>query len=169
MTDLRSDEWRAEHEALAAEMVEAGVPEDLADRHANQRALLHAPDIIAVAQATGDDVVAVAQTFFTLGERLGLEWLEQEVLALPAATRVQRWAQQALLDDVLDARRVLSQKALEEAGSGADPDAAVETFLAEREAPRRRLLTVARALRAENDGGLAGLTLAVRHLRGLAG
>jgi glutamate dehydrogenase len=82
---------------------------------------------------------------------------------------VQRWAQQALLDDVLDARRVLSQKALEEAGADPDPGTAVEAFLAEREAPRRRLTTVARALRVEGDGDLAGLTLAVRHLRGLAG
>jgi glutamate dehydrogenase len=124
---------------------------------------------IAVAADTGGDVVAVARTYVDLGERLGLEWLEQEVLQLPAVTRVQRWAQQALLDDVLDARRVLSQKALEEAGPGADPAAAVDAFLAEREAPRRRLTTVARALRAEGDGDLAGLTLAVRHLRGLAG
>jgi glutamate dehydrogenase len=149
--------------------VKGGVPEALARTHAYQRALLHAPDIIAVAQATGGDVVTVARTFFALGERLGLEWLEQEVLALPAATRVQRWAQQALLDDVLDARRVLSQKALEEAGGDAEPAAAVEAFLAAREAPRRRLTTVSRALRLEGDGGLDGLTLAVRHLRGLAG
>jgi glutamate dehydrogenase len=169
MPRLRSEQWREEHEALVAELVESGVPESVARRHAYQPALLHAADIIAVATSTGADVVAVARTFFDLGERLGLEWLEQEVLALPAATRVQRWAQQALLDDVLDARRVLSQKALEEAGPGADPAAAVEAFLDEREAPRRRLTTVARALRAEGDAGLAGLTLAVRHLRGLAG
>jgi glutamate dehydrogenase len=45
----------------------------------------------------------------------------------------------------------------------------VDAFLDEREAERRRLTTVARALRLEGDGGLAGLTLAVRHLRGLAG
>jgi glutamate dehydrogenase len=81
---------------------------------------------------------------------------------------VQRWAQQALIDDVLAARRVLSQSALEES-PGAEPGEAVERFLSEREAPRRRLATVARALRMEGDGDLAGLTLAVRHLRGLAG
>jgi glutamate dehydrogenase len=168
MPGLRSDAWREEHEAVAVELVAAGVPEALARRHAFQRALRHAPDIIAVAQATGRDVVAVARAFFDLGERLGLEWLEQEVLALPAATRVQRWAQQALLDDVLDARRVLAEKALEESPD-AEPAAAVEAFLEAREAPRRRLSSVARALRADGDGDLAGLTLAIRHLRGLAG
>jgi glutamate dehydrogenase len=169
MPGLRSDAWREEHEAVAAELVDVGVPEEVARRHAFQRALRHAPDIIAVAHATERDVVSVAATFFDLGERLGLEWLELEVLDLPAATRVQRWAQQALLDDVLDARRVLSEQALREAPDGAEPAAAVEAFLEAREAPRRRLVAVARALRAEGDGDLAGLTLAIRHLRGLAG
>ena len=169
MPGLRSDAWREEHEALAIELIDAGVPDEIARRHAFQRALRHAPDIIAVAQATGRDVVAVARAFFDLGERLGLEWLEQEVLALPASTRVQRWAQQALLDDVLDARRVLAEKALEEAAAEAEPAAAVDAFLEAREAPLRRLSSVARALRAEGDGDLAGLTLAIRHLRGLAG
>jgi glutamate dehydrogenase len=169
MPGLRSEAWREEHEALAVELIDAGVPAEIARRHAFQRALRHAPDIIAVAQATDRDVVAVARAFFDLGERLGLEWLEQEVLALPASTRVQRWAQQALLDDVLDARRVLAEKALEEAASEAEPAAAVDAFLQAREAPMRRLSSVARALRAEGDGDLAGLTLAIRHLRGLAG
>jgi glutamate dehydrogenase len=168
MPTLRSVAWREEHETIAVELIDAGVPEGLARTHAYQRALRHAPDIIAVAQATSIDVVAVARTFFDLGERLGLEWLEHEMLRLPAATRVQRWAQQALLDDVLDARRVLSQKALEES-PGASPGEAVEAFLDKREAARRRLTAVARALRVEGDRDLAGLTLAVRHLRGLAG
>jgi glutamate dehydrogenase len=168
MADLRSEEWRDERHAEVEELTAAGVPEPLAATLAAQKALLHSPDIIAVSQETGRDVRAVACAFFELGERLGLEWLEQEVLALPAATRVQRWAQQALLDDVLDARRVLSQSALVES-PGAEPDEAVELFLEKREGPRRRLSTVARALRVEGDGDLAGLTLAVRHLRGLAG
>jgi glutamate dehydrogenase len=168
MPGLRSEVWREEHEVLAVELIDAGVPDEIARRHAFQRALRHAPDIIAVAQATGRDVVAVARAFFDLGERLGLEWLEQEVLALPATTRVQRWAQQALLDDVLDARRALAEKALEESPD-AEPAVAVDAFLEAREAPRRRLSSVARALRAEGDGDLAGLTLAIRHLRGLAG
>ena len=102
---LRSRAWREEHEALAIELIDAGVPDEVARRHAFQRALRHAPDIVAVSQAIRREVVEVATAFFDLGERLGLEWLESEVLDLPAGTRVQRWAQQALLDDVLDARR----------------------------------------------------------------
>jgi glutamate dehydrogenase len=169
MPALRSERWREEHEAVAVELIDAGVPAEVARRHAFQRALRHAPDIVAVARSLERDVVEVARAFFDLGERLGLEWLETEVLALPAGTRVQRWAQQALLDDVLDARRVLSEQALRESPADAAPDAAVEAFLGAREAALRRLESVSRALRMEGDGDLAGLTLAIRHLRGLAG
>jgi glutamate dehydrogenase len=82
---------------------------------------------------------------------------------------VQRWAQQALLDDVLDARRVLSEHALREAPADTPPGAAVDRFLDARSAALRRLESVSRALRVEGTGDLAGLTLAIRHLRGLAG
>jgi glutamate dehydrogenase len=169
MPSLRSERWREEHEALAVELIDAGVPAEVARRHAFQRALRHAPDIVAVAQATRRDVVEVATAFFDVGERLGLEWLENEVLDLPAGTRVQRWAQQALLDDVLDARRVLSEQALREAPSATPPGEAVDAFLDARSAALRRLESVSRALRVEGTGDLAGLTLAIRHLRGLAG
>ena len=169
MPELRSERWREEHEAVAIELTDAGVPDEIARRHAFQRALRHAPDIVVVAQSTRRGVVDVAAAFFDLGERLGLEWLESEVLGLPAGTRVQRWAQQALLDDVLDARRVLSEQALREAAEDTPPAAAVDAFLDARAAALRRLESVSRALRVEGDGDLAGLTLAIRHLRGLAG
>ena len=169
MPSLRSERWREEHEALAVELIDHGVAPEIARRHAFQAALRHAPDIVTVAQSTRRGVVEVASAFFDLGERLGLEWLESEVLQLPAGTRVQRWAQQALLDDVLDARRVLSEQALREASPDAAPDDAVDAFLGTREAALRRLEAVARALRVDGDRDLAGLTLAIRHLRGLAG
>jgi glutamate dehydrogenase len=169
MPELRSERWREEHEAQAIELIDAGVPPEIARRHAFQRALRHAPDIVAVAQAVQRDVVEVATAFFDVGERLGLEWLESEVLDLPAGTRVQRWAQQALLDDVLDARRVLSEQALREAPGDMAPGDAVDAFLDARSAALRRLESVSRALRVEGAGDLAGLTLAIRHLRGLAG
>ncbi|HET6505771.1 MAG TPA: NAD-glutamate dehydrogenase domain-containing protein [Baekduia sp.] len=169
MPTLRSERWREEHEALAVDLIDAGVPDEVARRHAFQRALRHAPDIVAVAQSVRRDEVEVAAAFFDLGERLGLEWLENEVLDLPAGTRVQRWAQQALLDDVLDARRVLSEQALREAPSDLAPGEAVDAFLDARSSALRRLESVSRALRVEGTGDLAGLTLAIRHLRGLAG
>ncbi|MDX6657507.1 MAG: glutamate dehydrogenase, partial [Solirubrobacteraceae bacterium] len=168
MADLRNEEWRTEHEAIAAELVAHGVPEVIAREHAFQRAMIHSPDAVAVADATGRDVLDAARALFLVGEGLGLEWLEAEIEQLPSGTRLQRWAEQAVLDDVLATRRVLALKALQEAPDGASAEEAVAAFLAAREDLRRRLASFTRALALEGTTDLAGLTLAVRHLRELA-
>jgi glutamate dehydrogenase len=168
MADLRDEEWRAEHEAIAADLIARGVPEAIAPKHAFQRAMIHSPDAVAVADTTGRDVLDTARALFLIGEGLNLEWLEREIEQLPSGTRLQRWAEQAVLDDVLETRRVLALKALQEAPAGASAGDAVAAFLASREDLRRRLASFTRALALEGTTDLAGLSLAVRHLRELA-
>jgi glutamate dehydrogenase len=167
MADLRDDEWRSEHEGHAAELIARGIPEEIARAHAFQRAMIHAPDAVSVSEQTGRDVLDAARALFEIGEGLRLEWLEREIERLPSATRLQRWAEQAVLDDVLQARRVLALQALEEFPD-ASAEEAVAAFLQSREDPRRRLASFTRALALEGSTDLAGLSLAVRHLRELA-
>jgi glutamate dehydrogenase len=167
MPGMRDEEWRTEHEAYASELMARGVPEETARVHAFQRALIHAPDAVAVAQETGRDVLEAARALFEVGEGLRLEWLEREIERLPSATRLQRWAEQAVLDDVLEARRVLALQALQESPDASAEDA-VAAFLQSREDPRRRLASFTRALALEGSTDLAGLSLAVRHLSELA-
>src|SRR5205807_3039822 len=50
--------------ARAIELMNAGVPEDLARKIANLRALAAAPDIVSVADRTGKPVQDVAATYF---------------------------------------------------------------------------------------------------------
>jgi glutamate dehydrogenase len=59
---LRSEQWRAECEAIAADLAAHGAPEALARAHAMQQALVHAPDVIVVAQRTQRSVEDVAAT-----------------------------------------------------------------------------------------------------------
>jgi glutamate dehydrogenase len=108
----------------------------------------------------------VARAFMRLGAELRLAWLEDEIEALPATTRMQRWAAQAVRDDVLDARRRLAQRALLDAPDAPAEDA-VATFLAARAGECARMSAFARALNVEGAADLAGLTLAVRQLRAL--
>jgi len=168
LPDLRSDAWcsacRNEEEGLVA----AGVPHEVARRHARQPALVHAPDVVVTAGATRRDVLDVARAAFALGDALALEWLEREVDQLPTQSRLQRWAVQAVRDDVLEARRVLTRKALEESPDAPGADA-VSAFLGRRAETGRRLQAFTRALDLEEGPkDLAGVTLAVRHLRALA-
>jgi len=165
LPQLRTEEWRATAQATAADLVGRGAPEGLAQAHAMQPALVHAPDVIVASQRTGRSVEEVAATFFALGDHLRLEWLEDQVGGLAASGRMQRWAASALADDVLALRRLLGEAALTES-PGAEPAAAVEAFFASRAERLERLRGFLRVLSAE-DTDIAGLTLAMRQLRAL--
>ena len=73
----------------------------MARDHAFRRALEHAPDVVAIARISGRSVEEVGRAFFQLGQALQLAWLEREIESLPVGTRLQRWALQAVRDDVL--------------------------------------------------------------------
>jgi glutamate dehydrogenase len=137
----------------------------MARDHAYRRALEHAPDIVAIARITGRTVEEVARAFFRLGQALRLTWLEREIERLPVATRMQRWALQAVRDDILAARRLVAERALRDAPDAA-ADEAIDDFLEANAEGVTRLAGFTRALAGEG-ADLAGLTLAVRQLRAL--
>jgi glutamate dehydrogenase len=168
ISQIGPDGWREEHEQEAQRLVEAGVPESVAHRHAFQPELVHAPDIIAVAHATGRAPLEIARGFFVLGERLDIDWLEQQLEKLPAATRWQRWAQQSMEDDLFALRRTLCERVLELAG-GAGIDEAIERFFEDRAQSCERVMRFLRGLKMEGVSDLSQLTVAVRQLRSIAG
>jgi glutamate dehydrogenase len=104
--------------------------------------------------------------FFALGAELRVDWIERELARVRSASRMQRWALQALREDLFRVRRELAERTLGES-EGADPLVAVARFLEARADRGRRLATFLRALAREGDPDLAGLTLAVRQLRGV--
>lgn len=120
-----------------------------------------------MATRTGREVEEAGRAFELLDQSLRIGWLAHEVGRLPAARRMQRWAAQALRDDVLAAWRTLAERALEE-GDGASPEDAVERFLAGRADRRARLADLERALTGDDAGEMEGLLLAVRLLERLA-
>ena len=154
--------------AGGAALIEAGCPRRVAHRHAFQPELVHAPDIIAVAHATGRAPLEIARGFFVLGERLDIDWLEQQLEKLPAATRWQRWAQQSMEDDLFALRRRLCERVLELAG-GAGIDEAIERFFEDRAQTCERVMRFLRGLKMEGVSDLSQLTVAVRQLRSIAG
>jgi glutamate dehydrogenase len=165
LPELGAQGWHEERAQVAADLVERGVPEDMAHEHAFRGALEHAPDIGAIARISGRSVEDVGRAFFRLGQELQLAWLEREIEKLPVGTRMQRWALQAVRDDVLAARRLVAEQALAEAPDAA-ADEAIDEFLEDHAAGVARLAAFTRALAGEG-ADLAGLTLAVRQLRAL--
>ena len=164
--ELGTDDWRAARAAVVERLMERGVPEGPARAHAALPALEHAPDVTAVARATGRSVEDAGRAFALLEDAVGLDFVEQQITGLPVATRMQRWALQAVRDDVWRVRRDLAQRALAAAPEASVADA-VAAFVAERPDALARLETFSRTLAGEGAADLAGLTLAVRQLRAL--
>src|SRR5439155_23437776 len=102
------------------------------------------------------------------GEALRIDWLEGRLEEVPTVSRWQRWAIQALRDDLRLVRRQLAERALAEA-EGRPIDEVVEAFLQARAEPVARLERFMRALALEGVSDLAALTVAVRQIRSLAG
>jgi glutamate dehydrogenase len=128
--------------------------------------LVHAPAVTSVATATGRSVQDVARVFVAVGERLPLNELEEALGGLPATRRMERWALQATREDARWARWDIAEHALA-ASPGAEPLAALDSFLAAHHEECRRLNAFMRTLSREGTTDLAGLALAVRQLRSL--
>jgi glutamate dehydrogenase len=164
--DLGSDERRRRREQAAERLIGLGVPEPLAHAHALRPEQRYAPDMVWVAGATGRPIEQVAEVFFAVGAELRLDWIESELERIPAPSRMQRWALQAVREDAAQVRRELAGGVLAESADGS-PEQAVEAYLAERGDALRRFNAFLRSLAREGDPDLAGLTLAVRQLRAL--
>ena len=106
----------------------AGRPRPDGHAHAYLTALGYAPDVISAAGAVGRSVEDAGMAFVLLEDRVQIAWIEEQLDALPVSTRMQRWALQALRDDLWRARRELACKALNDA-PGASVEDAVERFV----------------------------------------
>ena len=162
------DAWREEHEHAVRRLVGEGVPEEIARRHAFQGELVHGPDIIAVAHATGWEVLEVARAFYVLGERVGLDWLERQLESLPVATHWLRWASQSMEDDLFLVRRQLVEKVIAESPH-VTVDAAMGEYFERRVEAEERLQRFIHNLALEGVTDIAQFTVALRQIRALLG
>jgi glutamate dehydrogenase len=162
------DAWRSERERQAWSLMDRGVPEDLARRHVTQPFLVHGPNVVSVIGETGRSVQDVTRAFFLVGEAAYVDLLETRAVGVSPRTRWQRWALQALEDDLRLLRRRVAERALAHA-QGLPPDDALASYLEARGEIATRLERFMRGLAFEEASDLAALTVAVRQVQGLAG
>ena len=161
---------RSERDAARARgdtLVAANVPAALAERVAHLEALVPTLDLVEISAGADVDVVAAAEVYFTLGERLELDWLRGRVLALPRDTRWEAMARAALRDDVYAEQAGLTATVLRAGANGQPADARVASWLAQNDAAIERSLQVLADIRAGGALDLARLSVAVRELRNL--
>ncbi|RCS30982.1 NAD-glutamate dehydrogenase [Rhodanobacter denitrificans] len=89
-----------------------GLPAELALRLARMPELRAALDMADVSQLSGQPIEKVAGVFYELGEALDLEWLRDQIEALPVEGHWHAQARGSLLDELNHQHRALAQQVL---------------------------------------------------------
>jgi glutamate dehydrogenase len=130
------DDALAVRAARREELIQAGVPEELAIRIANLGPLSAAPDIILVADRTGKPVREVAATYFATGAFFNLDRIASAAGKIPIADYFDRLALDRARDSIGDAERRLTAAMV---GNGAAGAGAVEAWVAPRKGEVERI------------------------------
>jgi len=118
------------------ELVQAGVPDELAGRMANLGPLTAAPDIVLVADRTGKPVGEVAATYFATGAFFKLDRIASAAGKIPIADYFDRLALDRARDSIGDAERRLTAAMV---GNGATGARAVEAWVMPRKGKVERI------------------------------
>jgi glutamate dehydrogenase len=158
LPDALPEDDRAALDRSIAELTEAGVPEKLARSVSQLYWLAAAPDIVRL----GGDALKVAQLYYALGQRLGLDWLKAKAVELKPQTDWQRQAAAAVLDDLYGHQANLARRILADSGK-------IETWVDERRTHVERIDQTLTEMRAAPTVDLAMLAVANRRFGELAG
>ena len=108
--------WRAPIVEMQARFTQRGVPESLAFEVAAATTSLAALDLAEVAETARRPLIEVADTYFRIGDTLGLARLRAQVAALPSDAYWQALAKAASSDDLASLQRQLTADALQAGG-----------------------------------------------------
>jgi glutamate dehydrogenase len=154
-------------DAHVSDLVEAGVPPELAHRVAAMPRLLPVFDIVEIANATGRELEPVMETYFALGGVIVLSWLRDRILELPRANRWQALSRAALRDDLNTLHRELTQQVLETAGSDVEPGRAIEEWRQRHPIAIERTRAMLDDIRASRTYDTTTLPIALREIRNM--
>jgi glutamate dehydrogenase len=142
------------------------VPAALAERVAAMVPAYSAFDIVNVAAGTGNDVTQTAGIYFSLGGRLQIARLRDQIVALPRDDRWNTMARGTLRDDLYAAHAALARDVVTMTGPGTTEERLAAWAARNEEAVQRTLLTLTEIWETERSS-LATLSVAVRAIRSL--
>jgi glutamate dehydrogenase len=109
LAEILPERERLVNEGRLAQLVSAGVPEELAQRVVVLNTLSTAMDIVEIAESLGHDVVETGRTHLAVGVDLGLLMLRRQARAMHASNHWQRLAADALTDDAFVQQREITR------------------------------------------------------------
>ncbi|MFI8822200.1 NAD-glutamate dehydrogenase [Streptomyces sp. NPDC053431] len=157
-------EW---YESILEELTSVGVPEELALRVAGFSSAFPTLDIVAIADRTGKDALAVAEVYYDLADRLRITDLMDRIIELPRADRWQSMARASIREDLFAAHAALTADVLAAGNGTSTPE---ERFKAweEKNAPiLGRARTTLEEIQGSDAFDLANLSVAMRTMRTL--
>ncbi len=121
--ELLTAEESERAQAQIADLVSRKVPETLARRVATLPTLAATLDIVEVAEQSKHPMELAAAVYFTIAQHLGINWLREQISALPGNQHWQMLAKGAMLDDLSGMQRGVAATVLASAPRGTTDDA----------------------------------------------
>ncbi|MEK8171145.1 hypothetical protein NKH77_21335 [Streptomyces sp. M19] len=157
-------EW---YQRIHDELVSAGVPEDLAVRVAGFSSAFPTLDIVAAADRTGKEPMAVAEVYFDLADRLRVSQLMDRIIELPRADRWQSMARASIREDLYAAHAALTADVLSVGDGEATPEQRFKNWEEQNGAILQRARTTLEEIHSSDSFDLANLSVAMRTMRTL--
>jgi len=148
------------------EMVDEGLPDDLASRVASLAPALAALDIAGVASVSGAALSTVAAVHFAIADQLELNWLRDRILELPRDNQWSSLARLTLRGDLYTDHRVLTSQVIG-GEADADPKELVSRWLERHHTPLVYYRHTIADIRAVGGADLTTLLVAAREVRNL--
>ncbi|WP_299623200.1 NAD-glutamate dehydrogenase [Pelagibius sp.] len=149
------------------QLQDQGAPKALAQRIASLSFLAPVCDIVRIAAALKLPVEKVAETYFTIGDRFGFDWLRRSAGSLPTDTAWDKLAVTAIIDDFYGHQSELTSRVLNGNGKAAATDQVINGWSAKRAPLISRTEQLLEELKASGTPDLAMLAVANRQLKSM--
>ena len=163
---LTGRELRA-YQARMSDLVEKGVPEDLASRVSVLHPAYMLLGVVEIADRMSLDPVEVTRLHFALAERLGLPDLVSRILDLPRDDRWQTMARAALRDDVYAVHAQLTAQVLRDTSSDESVPARIQEWEDGDSIVVSRAAATLEEICRDDAADLARMSVGLRIVRGL--
>lgn len=157
-------EW---YQGILDELTEAGVPESLALRVAGFSSAFPTLDIVAIADRTEKEPMAVAEVYYDLADRLRITQLMDRIIELPRADRWQSMARASIREDLYAAHAALTADVLTVGNGTSTPEDRFKAWEQKSGALLGRARTTLEEIQGSDAFDLANLSVAMRTMRQL--
>ncbi|MFF8843257.1 NAD-glutamate dehydrogenase [Streptomyces sp. NPDC015127] len=157
-------EW---YQGILDELTGAGVPEGLALRVAGFSSAFPTLDIVAIADRTAQEPLAVAEVYYDLADRLSITQLMDRIIELPRADRWQSMARASIREDLYAAHASLTADVLSVGNGSATPEERFKAWEQKNAALLGRARSTLDEIQSSDTFDLANLSVAMRTMRQL--